>query len=444
MFAKVGRLPAAWKRRLLILPPLIVGLAAIGLAPMIRSKPAQVAPVERAVKVRAIKLTPTDVVPRAVGYGTIKPDKAWEAVAEVAGQVEWVSDDLKNGRRVAEGTELLRIEDADYRLALTQIEAQLQASDMKDKTTRASLAIAERELRILEDDFARKKGLVERGTAAQTTVEAAERQMLNGQAQVQNLKNILAINAVERQVLTAQRESTLLDLARTRIAAPFDVRITDVRIGEAQYANKGQMLFAADGVARAEAEAQFSIGVLRPLISAVTQGGANGMDPHQAVTGLNALVRLRTATHVVEWPARIERTTGVVDPQTQSIGVVVAIDDPEGQAMPTRRPRLLRNTFVEVQLTAPSMAGQIVVPRAAIDDGQLHVVDAESRLGIRKVRIAFIQGNFAVIANGVGAGEWIVISDLASPIKGMRLDPQEDRKAKHSLAAEAKGEELQP
>ena len=45
-------LPQSWKRRLWIVPPLLVGALAIVAAPMIKSKPTQVAPVERAVKVR--------------------------------------------------------------------------------------------------------------------------------------------------------------------------------------------------------------------------------------------------------------------------------------------------------------------------------------------------------------------------------------------------------
>lgn len=50
--------------------------------------------------------------------------------------------------------------------------------------------------------------------------------------------------------------------------APFDIRITEVKANLAQYANKGQQLFSADGIASAEVEAQFAIGNLRPLIAA--------------------------------------------------------------------------------------------------------------------------------------------------------------------------------
>ncbi|NQU59251.1 MAG: efflux RND transporter periplasmic adaptor subunit [Rhodospirillales bacterium] len=427
-------------RKLWIVPPLLIGVAAILLAPMLKSKPAQVEVQERATKVRAIKITPMAVVPRAVGYGTVASGRTWDAVAEVAGQVAWVSDELKNGRTVPAGTELLLIEDADYRLALAQIEAQIKSADVKDKTTRTSLAIAEKDFKLVKADYERKKGLAAKGAVSKTSVETAERQILNAQSQVQNLRNTQELNAVERLALVAQKASAELNLQRTHMIAPFDVRITDVKIGQAQYANKGQQLFTGDGIDVAEIEAQFPIGILRPLIRAVTQ---NRAETQEGLMALSAMVRLRTATHEVEWPARIDRATGAIDPQTQSLGVVVAIDKPTEQASPGKRPRLLRNTFVEVELIAPALEKQIVVPLSSLHNGKIYVVDEENRLAIRKVKVSFSQMGFAILKSGIKPGEQIVTSDLPSALEGMLLAPQDDKKTKRKMVTEATGKEPQ-
>ncbi len=84
-----------------------------------------------------------------------------------------------------------------------------------------------------------------------------------------------------------------------------------------------------------------------------------------------------------------------------------------------------------------------MVPLSALKDSQVFVVDGESRLDLRKVEVAFTQGGFAVLAAGLEPGERIVTSDLQSAIKGMLLDPQEDRKAKRSMVVEATGKEPQ-
>lgn len=433
-------LSQAWKRRLLIVPPILIGVAAIFLSPLIKSKPQETDVVERPAKVRTITLSNVAVVPRVIGYGTVKPARTWEAVAEVAGQVEWVSDDLKNGRTVQAGTEMLRIENVNYRLILAQIKAQLDAAEVKDKTTRASLAIAEKDFKLLQDDYNRKKGLAAKGAIAKSAVEAAERQMLNGEQQLQNQKNAVNLNAVEREVLAAQLASAELDLQRTHMVAPFDVRVTEVKIGEAQYANKGQLLFTADGLQKAEIEAQFPIGILRPLMATARNGDAN---LSEGVMGLRAVVRLHTASHVVEWPARIDRVSGVIDPQTQSLGVVVSIFRPTAQAQPGERPPLYRNTFVEVELIASPIEGLTVVPLSALHDGKIYVADNDSRLAVRKVEVSFVQGSYAVLAEGVKPGERLVTSDLTSAIPGMLLAPQDDPKAKKQLITEATGKEPQ-
>ena len=432
-------LKKVWKRRFWIIPPILIGVAAVALSPLIKSKPQEIQITERAVKVRTITVSKLAVVPRAIGYGTVKPARTWEAVAEVAGRVAWISDDLKNGRTVKEDTELLRIEDANYRLVLAQTEAQLQASHVKDKTTRASLAIADKELALLRDDYKRKKELAVKGAVSKISVETANRQMLGGESQVQNLKNSIALNIVERQVLAAQKASAELDLQRTHMIAPFDVRVAGVNIGLAQYATKGQLLFTADGLDTAEIEAQFPIGILRPLIGASAQSGE--VITRLGALGLNAMVRLRTATHMVEWPARVDRVSGIIDPQTQSLGVVIAIDRPTDIAQPGKRPPLFRNTFVEVELTSPPIAGQIVVPLSALHNGQIYAVDGNSRLDVRRVEVAFAQGGYAVLKKGVKPGERIVTSDLASAIKGMLLDPQDDKKTKERMVIEATGKE---
>ena len=428
-------------RRLWIVPPLLVGVLAVLLAPQLKREPPMEPTVERAVKARAMKVSKLVVVPRAVGFGTVVPARSWEAVAEVEGQVTWMSEDLKSGRTVPAGTELLRIEDADYQLGLVQVEAQLQASLVKSRTTRSSLGIAEQEYKLLRDEFERNLALADAGTLPRTAAEAAERQMLNGEAQVQNLKNELDLNEAERQVLIATRKLAELDLQRTRLVAPFEVRIIDVNVGVSQYVSKGQLLFSADGLEVAEIEATFAIGRLRPLIRSLAQDGA--VDAPKGVLGLDALVRLRTATHTIEWPARVDRVAGAIDPSTQSLGVVVAVDDPTLQAEPGKRPPLFRNTFVEVELISAPTEGQIVVPVSALHQGRIYVVNDDNRLELREFELDFTQGGYAVLRRGIKPGERIVTSDLTSAVPGMLLDPQDDKQSKRRLVIEATGKEPQ-
>jgi len=422
-----------WKKAIWLLPPLVLGVAALVLAPRLQQAPDRVEPVERAVPVRNMVVEPMTVRPSAIGFGAAKPVRTWEAVAEVPGQVVWVADTLKNGHTVSDGDALLRIDDSQYRLAIAQIDAQVAVSEAQERASRTSLSIAERDHVLLRDDLKRKRDLAARGTTTQTAVEAAERQLIGAEIQLQNLRNTLALNLVEREGLSVQRAIAALDLDRTQVLAPFAARITEVRIGEAQYANRGQLLFSADGLDAVEIEARFPIGMLRPLMSAVSPGALP--DPARALRELDARVTLRTATHTVDWLARIDRSSGSVDPQTQTIGVVVVIDDAAAVARPGERPSLFRNTFVEVALVAPALEGQIVIPVSVVRNGRVMIIDADDRLAFREVELAFSSGSYAVVANGLSPGDRVVVSDLQAPIQGMLLAPRNDERIRSQLLA---------
>ena len=434
-----------WLRRFGFLLPVLIALIILLVAPKIKSPPEKIEATERAVKVRVIETRSLPIVPRAVGYGTTKAARTWEAVAEVAGQVAWIAEELKSGRLIDQRTELLRIDDASYRLALTQAETQLKALEVKDKTISASRALEERSQSLLRNDIERKRKLNEQGTLSDSILEEAERSLLKGEVLIQNLKNSLALNAAELEVLNTQKANAELDLQRTRFVAPFDARITDLRVNQAQYANKGQLLFSADGLEAVEIEARFPIGRLRPLMagrkSAEDDEETPAVDRVPGALKLDALVRLRTATHTVEWEARVDRVAGVIDPQTQTLGVVVVVDKPYEKARPGQRPPLMRNTFVEVELRRKPKGRPVVVPTSALHDGKVYVLDQDSRLEIRPVKTAFIQGRAAAIAQGLEAGETLVVSDPVPAAAGMLLEPVVDKKAMKRLKMDASGQE---
>ena len=223
-----------WIRWFWLVPPILIALIFFIVAPRVKRPPQKAAAVERAVRVRVITVSRIPILVKAVGYGTTEPARTWEAVAEVSGQVIWLSDELKGGKIVAQGTELLRIDDSYYQLALTQVETQLNTMDVKDRITRASLALEERSQSLLKKDIERKRKLSKQGTISSSVLEEAERGILKGEAAVQSFKNILDINAAERKVLDTQKATANLDLSRTHLVAPFDVRITNRNVNQTQ------------------------------------------------------------------------------------------------------------------------------------------------------------------------------------------------------------------
>ena len=443
-------------RALLFILPITLAAAAVGYAVMNREGPQRIPPEERVIPVRVVTVPSVDVVPRALGYGSAIPGRVWEAVSEVSGTVIYRHPELEKGSILRAGTELLRVDDTDYRLAVAQIEANIHSNeaqravlDVRALNTKRSLAIEERRIDLTRTELERKQRLAKQGTLSQAAVDQEERAVLIGEQALQNLRNAMNLIPAERSVLEATREqleaqleTARRNLSRTVIHAPFNCRIAEVNVEKAQFAAKGKVLVIADSLDVAEINAQVPVGNLLPLmppdIEFPLEPGAV-MPRIRDVAGFDAVVRLRAGRGDIEWPARFARMSDTVDPRTRTVGVIVAVDNPYRQTSSSRRPPLVKNMYVEVEIRGQSRPDAVVIPRIALRGSRVHTVSDDGRLLIREVEVDFAQTNLVVVESGLAAGERVVVSDLPYAVDGMRLETVEDEEALAALVAEAVG-----
>lgn len=431
---------ARW-RKLLILPPIVLGVLVLLWMAGGREPPAKAERSEPVRTVRVIEAPLLELIPKAEGYGPVRPARVWIAVAQVAGRIVEIHPKLRDGEILPQGTLLVRIDPTDYALALNQAQAELAELKVQEDNAQASLAIEERNLSLARQDLERQRKLVRQGTASQSSVDEAERVVLSIRTAVQALRNTLALIPTQRRVLETKVARARRDLERTEIRAPFTLRVADLAIEAEQYVGVNQALFEGDDVARVEVEAQFALSTLRRLFIGrprleldITRLG----EQLPEAVGLDPLVRLDLGNHVAEWQAEFVRFSDNVDPQTRSIGVVVAVDRPFDKIEPGYRPPLSKGMFVQVVLRGKSQAPRLVIPRNAVRYGMVYVADADDRLRQRPVEVLFSQGAYSVIASGLIPGERVVVSDLIPAVSGMLLRPQIDEKLSTQLRAAEK------
>ncbi len=421
-------------------------------------------PVERARTVRVITAEQVRLVPRVTGFGSVYPSIVWSAIAQVAGEVIYVHPGLKKGTLLDAGTEILRISPADFVLAISQAQANIRSAEAKlaelevTKTNITDLLRIEKSgLDLREAELARKQVLFKRGIVTQSALELVQRDALAQSKTFQDLENALRLlptqRAVEQEqiaVYQAQLDLENLDLARTRINLPFDARIAEVNVEVKQFVQIGGILAIADSLEVAEVEAQIPVAQFRAMIKVNSVSGLPGGITAQSLPkiietmGFEATVRLRAGNETIEWPARFARIGDMVDPKTRTISAIVAVDGAYAKALPGQRPPLTKGMFVEVEIRTRARDESIVVPRSAFHDGRLYLVNGDSRLDIRTVRTGLVQGDLALILEGVEPGDQIVVSDLIPAVAGMLLKPQPDAEVMERLKAEAAGRTARP
>ncbi len=449
-------------KKLLIIPPILIGVLIFMYMKGQKQEPQIVEAGETARQVRVVEAQEVSVVPRVHGFGSVVPGKEWVAIAQVSGEIIKVHAGLKKGTIIKAGTVLVTISPVDFELAIAQANANIRSADAKiselevnRKNTQAILDIEKQSLKIREGELARQEKLVKNGTVSRTSFDRERRDTFVQRKKVQDLENSLRLIPTQLQVQKEQQEvyksqlqSARLNLRRTKITLPFDARISEVDVEVAQFAQAGKTLAKADGVASAEIEAQIPIEKFMGLLNAASSDkGVGGVDNRTLKAlidklGIKVAIVLNTGNRRIVWDARLARISDIIDPKTRTIGVIAVVDNAYGQAVPGQRPPLAKGLFVEMEISGKASGKQLIVPRLALNGNQLFIVGKDNRLEIRKVETGLVQDDFAVVVSGLSMGEKIVVSDLSPAINDMLLTIETDIALGDQIVKQAKGAEL--
>ena len=412
---------------------------------------------EKVVEVITVKALPFRF--RATAYGHVEPAVLLNVRAEVSGKISYIHPSLKQGGSLPEGTVVLRIEPTTFELSLDQNQAGLAGSqsslkqlEAEEKSTRRSLALARKNLEVGKKELDRINKIWKKHLIARSALDAEEQKVLLLRQQVEDLKGKLAAYTSRKAAMQAQIkqsetqvEQTKDTLERTEVSLPFDARIGVVNVEEDEYVQAGSQLFEASRTQAVEINAQLPVSHFRPLVHSLQQDSVELQNPVDLQTeiskwDLQARVHLAGGSQGVEWQGKLLRISESIDPVRDTVGLVVAVNNPYEGVIPGERPPLLKGMYTAVEfLTAPKP--MLVIPRKAIHQGRVYVATEEQKLTIREVIIRSLQGELAVIANGLQAGEKIIITDVIPVIEGMPLKLIQATEFEQELQALAAGKQ---
>lgn len=357
-----------------ILAPLVL-LALIGLAYSItqtRPDAAQGKPLARAplmVDVETIKLQ--TFIPTIHSNGKLSASRDYAIYPLVSGQVTFVSPQLKVGQFLSEGELLLRLDDAEYQVALANAQAAVEQA-------RASLAEEGARAEQARSDWKKQSGTTPSSFALR------EPQLAAAEAVLKRSQSELAL--------------AKLNLARTEIRAQFSARVSEVLVKAGAYVTPNTLLAQAYASDKAE--------VYLPVLSEDLRwldlergAGTSG--------GLNTLEILNPLTQPPQrWNAQWVRSGAALDTRTQQLQLIAEIHQPF-TASSGLRP-LIMGQFVTAQVQGNPVDDAIVVANETIYQGPDVFVVEDNRLVRKPVQIARREHAHSLVTEGIEPGDLLV------------------------------------
>jgi RND family efflux transporter MFP subunit len=327
---------------IVLLPALIV-LAVFIVKAMIAGKPERIMkkPKQPVPAVSYILSEPATIRPTITTYGNVSSYYEAQLSAQVRGEIQQIASSFNSGQNVAKGELLVEIDPADYLTAIAQQEANLATAEQaySQEATRAGLA---------EQDWLESGRVLE--DASSLTLRKP--QLATAEAGIASAR--------------ANVEKARLDLARTKIRAPFDAIVQNRSASPGNVVSVGSLLGTLIAKERAEVRLPLTPQQVRRLDLPM-----NGANP-------NLQARLTTPTQPnAEWLATISRTEPGVNRQNQVIYVVGEIEDPfeDPQAF------LPIGAFVDATIPAEPIEDAHRIPSTAlVEDAYAWVIAIDNTL----------------------------------------------------------------
>ncbi|MFW6161310.1 MAG: efflux RND transporter periplasmic adaptor subunit [Planctomycetota bacterium] len=462
---------------------LVLGGGAVAAAYLLRTGPKAT---RRQRERRALLVTVREVsrsTERAVVHamGAVAAAKTVELQPRVSGEVMALSEELIPGGYLAKGDMVVRIDEADYRLAVEQQETEIQRlaatiqqkwaevaqreseiakaqsaieqseatiaqreadivqADAALRIEQGKQAIAQREYELLGQEVAeRDRDLVLRqpqlqqaeaackaARAAKDAAEAARKSAQAAKASAEAMKRSAEAAAESAEATKAAAEVALrkakLDLRRTTLAAPFNAVVL------AESVDLGSQVSPTSRVATLAGTDEFWVEVSVPVDQLQWIRVPRSRDEE------GAAVRIYNEA---AWGSgicrqgRVLRLQSQLEPQGRMARLLVSVPDPLGLEDATgRTPALLVGSYVRVEIDGSQLEDVIPLPRSMVREGnRVWVMTQDNTLDIRPVDIAFRSRERLLVTGGLEPGERLVTTELTAPVDGMPLRTRADDK----------------
>ncbi len=346
-------------------------------------------PTREARLVEVVEVAPDTVSLNIEAWGTVEAARQISLQSQVAGEIREIGKHFEPGAYADKGTLMLLIDTADYESAVRQRRADLIKAKADLALEEGKAAVAEQEFELLSQETA--------PSPAQRRLMLREPQQATARATVTSAEAALA--AAE------------LDLARTRVTAPFNALILE------RHTDLGARVATGGDLATLVGTDTFWVELAVPAAT------LRWIDlPNQGKPGAQVyLYQDKVWDKGYFREGRVIRLRGNLDEKGRMARLLVEVSDPLALDDQTQQP-LLIGAFIRAEIKGRELQDVMTLERSWLrDNNKVWVMDENARLAMRQPEMVYQGVNQVFVRNGLEPGDRVITSELAVAVEGMPL-----------------------
>ena len=411
---------------------IVLGIA-VGLAFWLyatRHRPEKQEVVHAAPGVRVITAEAGSHTMTVEAYGTVVPRKKVNLAAEVAGRVDYLNPDFREGAAIKADDLLVRIDQRSFildrdaaRARVRQAKADISRLAREIENYRSDEKLARQNVALTKTEWDRVSKLSQNQFASKNSVDKAEQLYLSARIQLQSVENRLALTPAMMEQLKAALAMAENNLAKARlvlekseIRSGFDGYLLTKQVEIGEFVPAGKVLGTFYGGGELDVDVRIPMEELAWIKQLFDSG-------HQPV----AEVAIANFNGDMTWTARVARIKANIDEKTRTLPITIEIGNHQGQngapVLEGADPFLLLKpgTFVRCRILGETHEHIFVLPRHLIHNHNHLYLVVNGKLEIRKVTVLRKYEDRVFISDGLAQGELIVSSPLPGAVSGMPL-----------------------
>ena len=397
---KTNALPAdrtapsgASRKGLKVTLPILIIIVALAAALYIGStapKARRTPPVRETPLVEVLPARHTSQKVTVPAMGSIIPAREITLKSRVAGDIVKINPRFTEGGHLQAGQMVLKIDDQDYRLAVAEQHSQVVSAEYALKLELGRQDVAKREWELL---------------SGETSQKAPDSELALRKPHLEKAQADLA-------AARAAMKRAELDLVRTTVRAPFNCIVRTKKVDLGSHVSSQDQL--AELVGTDEYRVRASVPVDRLKWISIPRGGDEGGSKVRILYGNGTGYERRGS---------VVKLLGDLEEEGRMARILILVNDPlDLKSSGNIRPPLLIGEYVRVEIEGPELEGVVALPRTALRDGRsIWMIGDDNTLDIRAVDIVWRGEETVLVKNSLADGEWIIITDLSTPIQGMKV-----------------------